>query len=168
MNIRIIQSNRRRYAYVIGVFFVLQLALFFAPLPAWSAEGMVKNTAEAPGTVADPVEPAALSSGSGEHAPARSAMAEEKITSLPTGAAHHVSSVVEKSGSNLLVLRYVLSKPEDKATLDRLADKIYSENKGYNYSIVTIRWHVGGNRQQAGLWATTSMTKTGSTFKYAK
>lgn len=158
----------RRPAYLFSAIIVLHLMLFAVVIQAQAAEGVMKDTTVAPGAVSDPVQPTAPYSNPREHKPAHTVMTGENPAAPSVDVINYASSVVEKSGNNLLVLQCVLSKPEDRATLDRLADKIYSDNKGYNYDTVSIRWHVGSNPQQAGLWATTNMTKTGSTFDYAK
>ena len=163
------KSFSRRCVYLFGALFILQLMVFSAPLPAQSAQGVVKDTVVAPGMTSDPVEPTApYANPRREHAPARTVMVGEDAAAPSVDVVNYASSIVERSGNKLLVLQCVLSKAEDKTTLDRLADKVYSENKGYDYDTVSIRWHVGSNPQSADLWGTTNMTKTGSTFTYAK
>lgn len=100
-----------------------------------------------------------------ERKAARTVILDENPAAGYVDVVNYAGSVKYRT-NDMVEVDVVLSKAEDDATLDRLANKIYRENDGAKYQNVIINWYVGSNPQPATPWARTSLTRTGGSIYY--
>lgn len=147
---------------VLTAFILLQTGLFTGA--AGAAEVIVKETsritANDPVMSKDLVEPTAPFAGNKEHKAAGTMLTGENPAIPALDVVNYAVAVGEMTSSDL-TLNTTLSKMEDRATLDRLANKIYKDNKGMNYENVVINWHLGTNPEMEEPFARTTLSKAG-------
>lgn len=109
--------------------------------------------------------PTAPFSNSLERKAARTVLLDENPAAGYVDVVNYAGSVKYRT-NDMVEVDVILSKAEDDATLDRLANKIYRENDGAKYQNVIINWFVGSNPQPATPWARTSLNRTGGSIYY--
>lgn len=167
--------KRALYMLGAGILFQALLITAFAPVPASAydnqpGQGVVKDTVKGinPSQATQRIEPTPPFTGGREQKAANTVILDENSSAPSIDVLNYAVSVSDRNSNNL-ILDCTLSKPEDRATIDRLADRIYRENNGGNYDNVTINWRVGTNPEMAAPWARTTMTRSGTpSFDYTR
>lgn len=147
---------------VLTAFILLQAGAFSGA--AGAAEVIVKETsrvtASDPVSSSDLVEPTAPFAGGKEHKAAGTMVTGENPGVPSLDVVNYAVAVGERTNTDL-TLNATLSRMEDRATLDRLANKIYSDNRGMHYENVVINWHLGTNPEVPEPFARTTLSKAG-------
>ena len=151
--------QKRTYRFY-SLLFLFSLLIFSGLTLQASAADYTKQTtifgsATASDAKAEPVVPFA----GGNERKAAHTMLTGEYPDVPYVDVINFAGSVEEKDSDSLTLDCTLSKAEDQATLDRIADRIYEKSNGAKYDTVTINWHIGTNPEKASPWAKTVMTK---------
>lgn len=129
--------------------------------------GEVENLVAKPASTAEgEIKPVTPFHGRHETRPAGTAvLGTEIVDNKPELNVVNYASSVERKTRNELVLNTTISRVENDDALLRLADKIYNENGGSRYDIVTIFWHVGETSEPKAPWARTDIAKGETEYK---
>lgn len=132
--------------------------------PTWAEAAVVKETSRVmpgdPVTSSDMVTPTAPFAGGNERKAAHTVVTGESLAGPSLDVINYALAVGERT-PDTLVLNCTLSKAEDRATLDRLANKIYKDSNGASYPNVVINWHLGAVHEVPAPWARTTMSNVG-------